>query len=255
MFLNLKPVIKAALGVALAATVTTTAHAFEMDSLSDSERQAFRDEVRAYLLDNPEVLMEAIAVLEGRQVTAKEQADKTMVAELSGELFNDGRSYVGGNPDGDITLVEFLDYRCGYCRRAHDDVNALVYGDGNIRFIVKEFPILGEDSVTSSRFAIATRIVAGPEAYKRANDALMKLSGSVNAAALSRLARDLDLDGDAIMAEMDSAAVSEELNANHALAQKLAINGTPTFVLGDEVVRGYVPLDAMQALVAEARDQ
>lgn len=227
----------------------TSAPAFELGAMSDAERQAFGAEVRSYLMENPEVLMEAIGVLEQRQEVAKAEIDRTLVSELSEEIFNDGRSWSGGNPDGDVTLVEFIDYRCGYCRRAHDDVAELVSGDGNIRFVIKEFPILGEDSLASSRFAIATRRVAGPDAYKRANDALIKLPGAVNSAALQRLARNLDLDVDKIMAEMDSDAVSEELQANRALAQKLEISGTPTFVIQDEVVRGYIPLDSMQEMV------
>lgn len=248
--MTLFPQSKSLAGLVLALGLgATAAPAFDLNAMSDAERLAFGAEVRSYLMENPEVLMEAIGVLEKRQETAKADIDRTLVSELSDEIFNDGRSWSGGNPDGDVTLVEFIDYRCGYCRRAHDDVAELISGDGNIRFVIKEFPILGEDSLASSRFAIATRLVAGPDAYKRANDALIKLPGAVNSAALQRLARNLDLDVDKIMAKMDSDAVSEEIQANRALAQKLEINGTPTFVIQDEVVRGYIPLDSMQEMV------
>ena len=134
-------------------------------------------------------------------------------------------------------------------------VATLVETDGNIRFVVKEFPILGEDSVRAARFAIATRQVAGPEAYEKAHDGLIRLQGPVNDAALNRLARDLSLDGPAILAAMDDEAVTAELKANHALAQKLAINGTPTFVVADQMLRGYVPLPDMKQIVADARTQ
>jgi protein-disulfide isomerase len=199
--------------------------------------------------------MEAVAVLEQRQQAQQGEADKAMISDNKAEIFDDGVSWVGGNPDGDITLVEFMDYRCGYCRRAFDDVSSLVESDGNIRFVVKEFPILGEDSVRAARFAIATRVVAGASAYEKAHNGLIKLQGPVNDAALSRLARDLDLDGSAILAAMNDAAVTEEIRANHSLAQKLAINGTPTFVLADQMLRGYVPLADMQRLVEQVRTE
>ncbi|MCA8879698.1 MAG: DsbA family protein [Rhodobacteraceae bacterium] len=231
------------------------ARALDLNAMSDAERDAFQAQVRAYLLEHPEVIMEAVAVLEQRQQAQQGEADKTMISDNKAAIFEDGVSWVGGNPDGDVTLVEFMDYRCGYCRRAFDDVASLVESDGNIRFVVKEFPILGEDSVQAARFAIATREVAGDAAYEKAHNSLMKLQGPVNDAALSRLARDLDLDGPAILAAMDDAAVTEEIRANHALAQKLAINGTPTFVLADEMLRGYVPLADMQRIVEQVRTE
>ena len=148
-----------------------------------------------------------------------------------------------------------MDYRCGYCRRAKEEVEQLVESDGNIRFVLKEFPILGEASVIASRFAVATRNVAGDEAYKQVHDALMSMSGEPSEVALERLAGTLGLDADAIMAEMESDAVREELQSVRSLAQDLAINGTPTFVMGDELVRGYVTIDQMREIVATGREQ
>lgn len=241
---------------ALALTLCSgAANAFDLSDMSDAERAAFRSEVRAYLMENPEVLMEAIGVLEARQADQKAEADRLLVRSLEDDIHNDGRSWVGGNPDGDVTLVEFMDYRCGYCRRAFDEVEQLLEVDGNIRFVVKEFPILGEDSVLASRFAIATRNVAGDAAYKSVHDELMTLRGAVTTETLSRLADDLDLDGAAIMDAMDAPEVAAELNANRALAQKLEINGTPSFILEDEMLRGYVPLAQMQVLVDQVRTQ
>ncbi len=234
-------------------TSLTPAQAVDLGSMSETERAAFGAEVRAYLLEHPEVIMEAVALLEKRQEAQQADADKALIAKHHAAIFADGVSWVGGNPDGDITLVEFMDYRCGYCRKAFEEVASLVETDGNIRFVVKEFPILGEDSVRASRFAIATRQIAGPEAYERAHDGLINMKGAVNDAALSRLARDLSLDGPAIIAAMDGPAVTAELKANNALAQKLAINGTPTFVLGDLMLRGYVPLPDMKQIVADVR--
>lgn len=231
------------------------AMALDLESLGETDRALLREEIRAYLLDNPEVIMEAVAVLEERQAAGQAQADSELVKANAAALFGDSSSWVGGNPEGDITLVEFMDYRCSYCRRAHDEVAGLLTEDGNIRFIVKEFPILGEESVLASRFAIATRLVAGDDAYKAVHDALMTYSGTMNAAGFTRLADALGLDADPILARMDDAEVTEVIAASHALAQRLQISGTPSFVMGDRMIRGFLPQDAMQQIAAEIRTQ
>ena len=237
----------------LACGLALPAMALDLTKMSDEERAIFRDEVRSYLMENPEVIMEAVAVLETRQQQAQVQADQSLVTDNAEQIFDDGFSFVGGNPDGDITLVEFLDYRCGYCKRAHGEVAKLLETDGNIRLIVKEFPILGEQSLLASRFAIATKQVAGGDAYKNITDALMTLDGDVNIRNLRRLASTFGLDADAIEARMDSPEVTDEIARTRALAQRLKITGTPTFVLQDELLRGYLPYDQMQALVGEKR--
>ena len=233
--------------------LATPALAFDMNDMSDAERSVFREEIRAYLMENPEVIIEAVNALEERKAAEQAAADDSLVTDNADAIFSDGYSWVGGNPDGDITVVEFLDYRCGYCRRASDEVEELIASDGNIRFIVKEFPILGEASVTSSRFAIATRLVAGDDAYKAAHDALIALNTDLSEPVLRRLADTLGVDADAVLAKMDDEEVSQIIADTRALAQKLRINGTPTFVMGEELVRGYVPLDAMKSIVANER--
>ncbi len=237
----------------LAAALLSGPAAADVIDMSEQERAAFRQEVRDYLIENPEVLMEAIGVLEQRQAEAQAQSDVDLVAAHADALFNDGTSWVGGNPDGDVTMVEFLDYRCGYCRRAHPEVNDLVETDGDIRYVVKEFPILGEQSELASRFAIATRNVVGDEAYKDVHDALMTLRSDVAEPALERIASDLELDTGAILAAMNAAEVTAEINANRALAQSMGISGTPTFVVGDQMLRGYLPIDQMLQIVDEVR--
>jgi len=239
----------------LALGLAAPAHAFDITKMTDAERDAFRAEVRAYLMENPEVLMEAIGVLEQRQAQAQAENDEALVQSQAGDLFEDGYSWVGGNLDGDITLVEFVDYRCGYCRKAHDEVATLVESDGKIRFILKEFPILGEQSVISSRFAIATKQIAGDEVYKKVHDTLIAFRGNVNDESLRRLAESFDLDADAILARMNAPEVDAVISANHALAKTLQITGTPTFVLGGQMLRGYVPLDSMRSIVAEERSE
>jgi len=243
--LSLLPILATALFAAQAAPA--------QDAMSDAERAAFRAEVRAYLLENPEVLMEAIGVLEQREQMAQAQSDTDMAMINADALFNDGYSYVGGNPDGDVTLVEFMDYRCGYCKQAFAEVEQLLSADGNIRFIVKEFPILGEQSVLAAQFAVAVHQLHGDENYKLVHDALMTLRSDINSETLSRLSEGFDLEWEPILTRMSSPEVAEVLQQNQLLAQRLQISGTPTFVLEDQMLRGYVPLAQMQQIIAASR--
>lgn len=249
------PLRRIALAAVVLAGAALPAAALDLSALSEAEREAFRAEVRAYLLENPEVLMEAIAVLESREAAAQEQADRQAVTENLQAIENDGISWVGGNPEGDVTLVEFMDYRCGYCRRAFETVEELVEGDGNIRFVLKEFPILGPQSELASRFAIAVHQIHGDDAYKDVHDALMTFQGDITPEALGRLAEALALDPEPVLARMDAPEVTAIIAQNRALANRLGITGTPTFVLGGRMVRGFVPLEAMEALVEQARNE
>lgn len=238
---------------ALGLMLATPALAFDLTQMSDAERAAFGTEVRSYLLENPEVLREVIDVLNQREEAATAANDIAMVQTYADVLFNDPASWVGGNPDGDITLVEFTDYRCGYCRKAHDEVAELVKSDGNIRFIVKEYPILGEASLVSAKFAVAVLQVAGPEAYAKTGEALITLRGDPTVETLQRLATDQGLDAAAIMARMEAPEVANVINANHALGNEMKVTGTPMFVVQSTMLRGYLPLEDMRKIVAEER--
>lgn len=239
--------------LALGLLIATQSAALELDAMTDGERAAFRAEIRSYLLENPEVLMEAIGVLEQRQQAAKVGNDVALAQNFADQLFNDGYSFVGGNPDGDIAIVEFLDYRCGFCKKAFPEMEALIAGDGNIRYIVKEFPILGEASTLASQFAIAVKIVAGDEAYKEVHNTLMEFRGDVTKSNLDRLAESLDLDVAAISVEMGGSEVAQIINDTRLLGQAMQITGTPTFVVQDQMLRGYVPFAQMEQIVARVR--
>ncbi len=221
--------------------------------MSAAEREAFRAEVRAYLLENPEILSEMVALLEARQLEATSTEDAARVAQNAEALFEDGFSFVGGNPGGSLTVVEFLDYQCGYCRAAHPEIQALVAEDGDIRWIVKELPILGPVSETAARAAIAAMIQGGPAAYAAVNDALMRIEGPLSEPGLDTALEDAGLDPATIRAAMQDAEVTRRIEATRALAKTLEIQGTPTFVLGETMLRGYVPMAAMRDLVDEIR--
>lgn len=224
-----------------------------LGEMTDAERAAFRAEVRNFLVENPEVLVEAMNELQARQDKAAAASDEQLLVSYKDQIYGDSHSWVGGNPDGDVTVVEFMDYRCGYCRKAYSEVEELVKADGNIRLIFKEYPILGEESVASSRFAIAVLQLHGNDAYKSAHDALITLRGKPDAETLGRLASDLGLDPKAVLDKMVSAEVTDVIAKNQDLGNKMQITGTPTFVLQGALLRGYVPLGDMQQIIADER--
>lgn len=235
------------------ALIAAPALASDLSDLSTIDRTALRAEIRAYLMENPEIILEAVQILDKRQASAAADADAELIAAHAGALFRDESSWVGGNRDGDITMVEFMDYRCGYCRKAAPELASVLKSDGNIRLIVKEFPILGDASMLSARFAIATLQLAGDDAYGQIHEALIAFKGEVSDIALRRLAEGLGLDADPILARMDAPEVTAVIAANHALARALNISGTPTFVVADEMLRGYLPADQMALLIADKR--
>lgn len=241
------------LGLVLATALNTPARALDLGNLTPAEKDAFGAQVRDYLLSHPEVLVQAIQALDARKAQDQAHGDAARIAAHAGALFHDPKSWTAGNPKGDITIVEFMDYRCPYCRKAYPEVNTLVRSDGNIRYIVKEFPILGPQSVLASRFAIAVLLADGPEAYGKIHDALMTARGDFTPAFLEHLAARFGLDGKKLLERAKADDVSKVIADNLALGDALQISGTPTFVVKDRMLRGYMPLDGMKQLVDEAR--
>ncbi|MFC0199195.1 DsbA family protein [Paracoccus rhizosphaerae] len=237
----------------ISAALASPATAFDIKAMSEEEKAAFGAAVREYLMENPQVLIESINVLETRQAEQSAQNDLELVAANSEAIFNDGHSWVGGNPDGDLTMVEFLDYRCGVCRQFNQEIFDAVKEDGNIRLILKEFPILGEESELSSRFAISVHQIAGDEAYKAAHDALITLRGPATIESLRKIADDIEVDADSIVQHMNTKAVTKVLRDNRQLAEVMAIQGTPTFVIGDQLLRG-VPRVGVAETIAQIRE-
>lgn len=244
-------VLAAATGLGL--MLAGPAAAFDPAAMTEAERNAFGAAVRAYLLENPEVLVEVIEALEVARAEAERGAEAEVIAANADALFHDPDVWVGGNPEGDVTVVEFIDYRCGFCRQAVAEVDALLEADPGVRLVRKEFPILGEASILASRFAIATLQVAGPEAYEQVHAALMAFTGDWTTEALSGLGEALGLDVEPIVERMMTAEVEQVIARSYALAQRLQINGTPSFVVGGRVERGVRPAAMLAALVEEAR--
>jgi len=225
--------------------------------MTDEARTALHAEFRAFLMQNPEVIFEAVAEFERRTASAQADMDGALVEINADEIFADGVSWVGGNPDGDVTLVEFMDYRCSFCRRSFPQMMQFVEADGNVRLIIKEFPILGPQSELMSRFAVAVHQIGGDDAYAEVHELLLDLTGDVTDSALQGIAVDLGLDGEAVMERMRAREVTEVLTRNRALAQRLQISGTPSFVMGlngtGEMLRGMLPAEELQRVADSLR--
>ena len=241
--------------ILIAAALTATALpalAFDPAKMNDAEKAAFGAAVRDYLMANPDVLVESINVLEERRVADESKNDKLLVENNKAAIFDDGHSWVGGNPEGDVTLVEFIDYRCGVCKKVNPDLEKLISADGNIRFILKEFPILTQESDLAARFAVAVQQEAGADAYKKTHDALMESRGPVNLESLSALADTLGLDSKSLLNRMNTEEVSTVIRKNRQLAEQMSVMGTPTFIIGGEMLRG-VPASGLEDVIARAR--
>ena len=237
----------------MAAVLVTPAAALDLSAMSAADKAAFGEAVKTYLMENPEVLVEAINKLEERQQAAQADNDKVLVQTNAEDIFHFAGDWVGGNPDGDVTMVEFIDYKCTYCKKAYEVVDEVLKKDGKIRFVVKEFPILSEQSVLAARFAVATRQVAGDAAYEKVHDALMAVRGDITLESLQRLAEAQKIDAKAVLAQMNTEAVTAVLRTNAQLAERMAIAGTPAFVVGGQLLRGYAPAEVMAQIIADER--
>lgn len=233
--------------------LSPTVMADGLTDLSDTERTALHAEIRAYLLENPEILIEVTEILEQRQAEQRLANDLKLVAEHREALFEDTHSYVAGNPDGDLTIVEFVDYQCGYCKKVHPEVEALLAEDPNIRLVVKEFPVLGPMSVTASRAAIGVLRDQGPEVYKAFSDALIEHQGRLSETIIVALAEDAGVDLTKLDESGSKQEVADIVLANRDLAIKLELTGTPAFVIGNTILRGYGTVDDLRVLVEKAR--
>ena len=227
--------------------------AFDLNNMTNADREKLQEEIRRYILENPDIIFEAADLVRKREAALEIQEDNDLIRSNFNEVFYDNYSYVGGNPDGDITLVEFVDYKCGYCRKASEIVREFLITDTNIRFVVKEFPILGEASLISSKFAIAVKNVGGPKKYEFVHDILLTLTADPSEAYLRRIATELQLNAEELFTAMESEPVLQEISRTNELAKKLQISGTPTFILDEQLLRGFVPLDVLRQVAESVR--
>jgi protein-disulfide isomerase len=222
------------------------------DSMSDANKKEVEAVVEDFILKNPEILMRAIQTYQAKIQAEKRQQAKKNLANLTSELNLNPSSPVLGNPDGDITIVEFFDYRCGYCKRVFPIIQALLKEDGNIRYVLKELPILGPDSLFASQAALAIWDTT-PEKYLSFHGALMASRGNLTAEKVLTVAENLAFDMDALIKSMKNKSVSDELSKNIELSERLNISGTPAFIVGNQLYPGALSMDEIKKLVALAR--
>ena len=210
-----------------------------------------RELVRETLLANPEILMEAIAILEDRAAQDRVTGSAEMIAAQRQLLERDPNAPVLANADGDVTIVEFFDYNCPYCRRVVPAVEGLIETDSGIRLVYREWPILGEGSVFAARAALAARQQG---LYEEFHAAMMGMNGRAEERSVLIIAEEIGLDIDQLRADMEAPEVAEHIETSMRLAELLGITGTPTFILGNNLVPGAVEQDVLQRLVEEVRE-
>jgi protein-disulfide isomerase len=206
--------------------------------------------VRDYLLAHPEVLIQSLTEFQQRQKVAEKQRQQEAVVASRAALTEDPDTPVIGNPEGDVAIVEFFDYKCPYCKRAAGTLKDVVAADRNIRLVMKEFPILGPQSIKAARAALA---VVKQGKYEAFHWALMTEPGDMSDPHIRLIARTVGVDVDRMVADMESPEIQAMIARNHELAQRLQINGTPAFVIGDTLVPGAVDRKTIEHLVAQAR--
>jgi protein-disulfide isomerase len=220
------------------------------DSFSEAQRKEIGEIVRAYLLENPEVLLEVSRELDSRQQQAEaKKRDKALTANAA-EIFNSEHDFVAGNPKGDVTMVEFFDYNCGWCKKGFPEVMSLLEKDKNLRLVLKEFPIFGGDSDYAAMAAIASRKQGK---YWEFHRALLGHEGKVTAEIVDATAEKVGLDLKRLKADMKDKEVARVIDDNHKLAEKLAISGTPAFIIDNNLVPGYLPADGLMATINDVR--
>lgn len=219
--------------------------------IDPAQRQAIEEIVRDYIMEHPEVVIEALEAMRERERVARDERAREALAAFRGDLLDNPASPTLGNPDGNVTVVEFFDYRCGYCRRMVEPVLDLIDSDGEINFVLKEFPILGPESVIAARASLASRKQG---LYRPFHLALMTAKVGLSESTIMALADSVGLDVDRLKADMEDPAIDEELARNYQLADALAIDGTPGFVIGEEIIRGAVPMPQFKAYLEAARD-
>jgi len=217
----------------------------------DISEDRVRELVLETIRENPEIVMEAVAILEARQAEAQAASQAEVLSRERDTLDRDPNAPVLGNPEGDVTVVEFFDYNCPYCRRAKPEIEALLAADPDVRLVYREWPILGEGSVFAARAALAAREQG---LYEDFHWALMGMSGRAEESSVLRIAEDIGLDVAQLRRDMEAPEIDAHIETSMRLAQVLGITGTPSFVIGDALVPGVVDAEQLQTLVTDARE-
>lgn len=236
----------------LAALLACTGFTSSAYALDDKQKQEIGAFIKEYLIAHPEIMLDVQDALQKKQEEARAGQASAAIAANKAEIFNGKDDITLGNPKGDVTVVEFFDYNCGYCRHALADMDTIVESDKNIRFVLKEFPILGPDSVAAHRVADAFRKLA-PEKYSEFHHAVLGGSGRATEDSAIDAAVTLGVTEAAIRKEMADSPNDNSVKKTYLLAQDLGINGTPAYIVGDELISGAIGADALQDKIKKVR--
>jgi protein-disulfide isomerase len=217
---------------------------------TDAQKKELETAIHDYLMKNPKVIMDSVDQYRQSQQADEEKGFDAKVKEKNAELYKNPKDPVAGNKDGDVTLVEFFDYNCGYCKHAFNDVQTLIKEDGKLRVVFKDIPILSESSFTAARYALA----AGRQnKYWEFHQAMMQHNGGISEESLQSIGKDIGLDVEKMKKDAQDPEIRAQIESNLALARDIGISGTPGFVINDAVLRGAYGIDAMRKTVADAR--
>ena len=220
--------------------------------ITPEQRKAIEAIIHDYLMQNPDVLIDALREAQAKADSDADTKAAQVLRDRRHEVFDDPATPVGGNPQGDVTIVEFFDYRCPYCKQVHPAIQKLLDQDRKLRFVYKEFPVLGEQSDIAAHAALAARLQGK---YEPLHNAMMAAKGQITEDVVYRLAGSVGLDVDRLKRDMTDPEIDRALSANRALAKALELRGTPGFIIGDHIVPGAIDLDALKTMVADARKQ
>ena len=209
--------------------------------------------IKNYILDNPEIIIEAIEIFQKKQSFNAIKKEKEIINSLSSELYNDPNSYFFGNENSELNIVEFIDYNCGYCKKNHEVMMNIINANNDIKYIIKELPILGESSLLASKFAIIIYFVDGPKIYEKFYDSLMKHNSQLNFEVLNRIANKVGSSVIDFNSRINTDRVNNVILKNLTLADKLSIDGTPTFIIEDNIFRGFISFDQLQEIIDNFR--
>jgi protein-disulfide isomerase len=227
--------------------IMTLPLAAQADTLSEDR---VKELVLEAIRENPEIVLEAVQIIEQREQQRQAAAAASVLSDNRDVLENDPNAPVLGNPDGDVTVVEFFDYNCPYCRRVKPEIEALLAEDPNVKLVYREWPILGEGSVFAARAALAAREQGK---YEEFHWALMGMQGRAEEASVIRVAEEVGLDIAQLRRDMEEPEIDAHISASMEMSRDLGFNGTPSFVIGDALVPGVIDADQMIRLTEEAR--
>lgn len=238
------------LAICVGLALALGAPAAQAETFDDAAKDEIREIVKDYILENPDIILQALREMERLAAEAEEEERRAAMAAMRDRIFADPMTPVSGNPDGDVTIVEFFDYQCGYCKRMLPAMTAVLEGDPNVRVVWKELPILGE----VSRFAAEAGMAAAmQDKYLEYHLAVMGHRGRLTEEAVLQRAMSVGIDVERMQADMKSPEIKTYLDGNLELARSLNIGGTPAMIIGDKLVPGAISSEAMVSLIEEAR--